>query len=851
MLNKIAASLPSLNGIKQYLGQALGLSSNAPYAPVPVRMLRQLNEHARIFSLLPYLSYSEEEGLFQTDDGIGFCLEVVPQTGANDDMSRVLTGLFASCPVGAGVQIQLYAGNNITELMHSYRAQRIDDEAGEDPNIFHDLARRRSEFYINGSKQPIFPQMSYLLRDFRIALSVSLPGSLYERDKVDNAIMLRDGMLATLKSANFTARVWAAEDLIQWTSRIINLHRYQDYESARWTPYDPGKEIRHQIVDYDALLRVEKQGLLFGDAADYDQVEARFYSVRSYPPKFALWSMRNLLGDYFQAALQYTCPFVITLGVHILDFEKTKAMAQMKSARATTNASSPMAHFLPELQEKKADWDIVMQSLGEGNNMVSLYHQLMLIAPPNRISQAEQAAKAIWRSRSFELTNDTYMQVQALIGSLPMTLSRDFYADLKKAGRVSTKTADNAVALAPLLAEWQGTATPVLTLFGRLGQAMALDVFDNTTGNYNCAIAGVSGTGKSVLLNELALSYRATGAKVWIIDVGRSYEKSCKNLGGEFIEFTSEHDICMNPFTHVEDLEEEMDMLKPLIGQMASPSRPLNDYEKTCIEKAIRNVYRAKGRAMTITDVADYLLNGDSEETGQADPRTRDLGQMLYPYTAEGQYGRYFEGPATIDFDNDFTVLELEELKSKKDLQSVVLLIMMYRITQEMYLSRDRKKVVIIDEAWDLMGGGSTAEFIESGYRRARKYKGSFMTATQAWDDYYKNPAATAALQNSDWTFMLRQKKESIDMLEETKRIAVDEYVKRVLHSIKTEHGKYSEIFINSQMGSGVGRLIVDPFHLLLFSSSADDFNAINAKVHSGMKMNEAIEAVLAERGMI
>ena len=139
---------------------------------------------------------------------------------------------------------------------------------------------------------------------------------------------------------------------------------------------------------------------------------------------------------------------------------------------------------------------------------------------------------------------------------------------------------------------------------------------------------------------------------------------------------------------------------------------------------------------------------------------------MLHPYTRDGTYGKYFDAQATIDFSSDFIVLELEELKAKKDLQTVVLLIMMYRITREMYFSRDRKKIVIIDEAWDLLSGGATAEFIEAGYRRARKYKGAFMSATQGVDDYYRNPAAKAALDNSDWMFLLRQKPESIEMMD-------------------------------------------------------------------------------------
>jgi conjugal transfer ATP-binding protein TraC len=193
-------------------------------------------------------------------------------------------------------------------------------------------------------------------------------------------------------------------------------------------------------------------------------------------------------------------------------------------------------------------------------------------------------------------------------------------------------------------------------------------------------------------------------------------------------------------------------------------------------------------------------------------------------------------------------VLELEELKAKKDLQTVVLLITMYRITRAMYFERDRRKIVIIDEAWDLLSGHATAAFIEAGYRRARKYNGSFMSATQGLDDFQSNSAAKAAFANSDWVFLLRQKPESIEKLSDLGKLRSDDSMKRLLQSLHTEHGAYSELYIQSPMGNGVGRLIVDPFSLLLFSSRAEDFNAINAKRATGLCVAEAIEAVLADR---
>ena len=115
--------------------------------------------------------------------------------------------------------------------------------------------------------------------------------------------------------------------------------------------------------------------------------------------------------------------------------------------------------------------------------------------------------------------------------------------------RVTRKTMANAIHLAPLIAEWRGTRTPTLVFGGRRGQLMTLDIFDNDLGNYNFAIIGAPGSGKSVLMNEMAWSYRAIGAKVWMLDLGRSFEKLCRKAEGTYIEFRPDVDICLNPFT--------------------------------------------------------------------------------------------------------------------------------------------------------------------------------------------------------------------------------------------------------------------------------------------------------------
>ncbi|MBE4021790.1 hypothetical protein HJ130_23975, partial [Vibrio parahaemolyticus] len=50
-------------------------------------------------------------------------------------------------------------------------------------------------------------------------------------------------------------------------------------------------------------------------------------------------------------------------------------------------------------------------------------------------------------------------------------------------------------------------------------------------------------------------------------------------------------------------------------------------------------------------------------------------------------------------------------------------------------------------------------------------------------------------------------------------------------------------------MGTGIGRLIVDPFHKLLYSSRAEDVNAIKQLTRKGLSVADAISQLLKERG--
>ena len=224
-----------------------------------------------------------------------------------------------------------------------------------------------------------------------------------------------------------------------------------------------------------------------------------------------------------------------------------------------------------------------------------------------------------------------------------------------------------------------------------------------------------------------------------------------------------------------------------------------------------------------------------------------ELSLMLHSYTKDGMYGRYFEGKSDISFDKNFIVLELSGLNKTPDLQSVVLLYLVMRITQMMYHDdhRSQNKLCIIDEAWRLLREGMTGDFIEEGFRVVRKYGGAFITITQAITDYFQSPSAEAAFNNSDFKCYLQQGPEVLSLALE--RGYIDNASGRVdiLKTLETIQHQYSEIAIESPDGLSVCRFVVDPFSEKLYSTQADEVSFIQQSVKKGMALSDAIQVLV------
>lgn len=194
----------------------------------------------------------------------------------------------------------------------------------------------------------------------------------------------------------------------------------------------------------------------------------------------------------------------------------------------------------------------------------------------------------------------------------------------------------------------------------------------------------------------------------------------------------------------------------------------LDEVHEGLLLQAVRASWLAKENRARIDDVVDFLKNASDSEQYAGSPTIRsrldEMIVLLDQYTANGTYGQYFNSdePSLRD-DAKMVVLELGGLEDRPSLLVAVMFSLIIYIENRMYRTpRNLKKLNVIDEGWRLLDfkNRKVGEFIEKGYRTARRHTGAYITITQNivdFDSDKASSAARAAWGNSSYKIILKQ----------------------------------------------------------------------------------------------
>jgi len=802
---------------------------------------------AAMVGLLPWRAFDERSELYVNAASTGFIIEIPPFAGIDEETLGALSGTLAdAAPEHCTVQILHWASPRFGSALDAWGAPRRD--AGP---VQAAMGERRERLLSHAGWRPLHAGgPPFTLSDYRVFVCASL--GLLPGPAAETALGgFRRALEGTLASAGATARRLDPDALLSLAAELTAPGIGGDLDGLdrprrRWSPRDP---IHRQCAAPGRALTVAPTGLVF-HAPDGEDVAVRVLSAVAFPEVWPGWRGNALIGDFHRAFLQPGCPVLTCLTVLTGD-EASGERAFLKSARATQQAGTGIARYLPGLPEKARDWQAVAERLKDGERLVRACYTAAVYAPCEVIDEAEQAVRAIYHGQGWRLAAERYVQLPSWLASLPMVAAGGIDADLERMGRMKTLLTSSAVNLAPVHGEWRGQpaspdTSPALLLIGRRGQPAGWSPFANTAGNYNVAVTGKSGSGKSVLMQELVAGIVGAGGEAVVIDDGRSFQHTAEALGGAFIAFGSDP-ACLNPFAMIDaaaaardgDYREEcFAMLASVIGRMCRRRGSIDDIEAALVNEAIAAAWDEAGNEADLGTVRKLLDARD-------DRRAKDMATALGPWCPGGAMGRLFAGGAVPDLKSAITVFELAELKGRGDLQAVVLMLVVFLATQRMYHGeRTRAKAIVIDEAWDLLSGDDSRAFLEGAARRARKYRGALVTGTQSVNDYYANPAARAAWENSDWVIFLAQKDESVELLKQEKRIHCDPGMEQALKSLTTADGHWAELVLHGPDGWRVARLVLDAWSVALFSSRGPAFAEVERWKAQGLTTVEAIDRI-------
>jgi conjugal transfer ATP-binding protein TraC len=320
-----------------------------------------------------------------------------------------------------------------------------------------------------------------------------------------------------------------------------------------------------------------------------------------------------------------------------------------------------------------------------------------------------------------------------------------------------------------------------------------LIIFDRfTLENANMVVFAKSGSGKSFTVKLEAVRSMMMGADVLIIDPENEYQKLSDAVGGSYIRLSLNSDVRVNPFDlpRVIDSEEADDALRAnlvtlhgllrlmLGGASLQASGQTNvtgmtPAEEADLDQALIDTYARAGITSdplthtstppTMVDLYDTLVH--MEGSGPA------LAQRLRKYTT-GTFAGIFSQQSNIDINNQMVVFNIRDLEDElRPVAMYIVLSHIWNVTR----SHLKKRMLIVDEAWQLMKYEDSANFLFSLAKRARKYYLGVTTISQDVEDFMASKMGRAIVANSSMQLLLKQSPSAVDVLADVFKLTDEE----------------------------------------------------------------------------
>lgn len=819
-------NLSSFKQIYHDIATTCGLAENVE-SPNSESMVG--NILAGTFAFDNYLSYryfDEENSLFISDGNItGFMLEISPIVGVDDLLHKNLSHFFNDeLPEYSYLQFLLVANHDVEDILDHWQSAR----SNPDP-LLEKITKRRAQF-IRERAIGFGISDGRIARDYRIFVSFSSKLDSKNNSK-SGIISFRGNFVNKLTSLQLAPRSCDASDLINLTRSMLQMELVGS-ASATYTPHEI---LSRQIVAPSMLQGIEEAQINHVTTG----LTSRIYHIKELPQIFSLAETINLFGDSTRSSMGIAARFIISYSVSSNVSKSASSMITARGKKVIEASEKWYSNGNRDLKREAAEWQDINDRVSSSDEKFLTEHwSLMVTSPKESIDIVSQNLITLYNNNNFRLSISHHLQLPVLLSMLPMqqALMWNILDKFKLTRLVLSK---EVIARLPIHAEWKGVPRSGVLLHARRGQLFNFNPFYKiNAGNYNICIFAPSGGGKSVFLQELAVSLMAQNTRMFVLDIGQSFANICTLLHGEIIQFGRRAPFSLNPFAsfyqgmHPDDKDEFLKCTKGLLEVMCGVGDDARGSAE--LEKAIVAALATSNYQLDISSFAKFLEGSDSVSL-------QKYGATLYPYTNEGLYGKYFSGTRAADFKKLITVFEFEEIKNDPKLLSIVLQILLMEVTNQ-FLTGDRQTpfMIIVDEAWMLLDFATS--FFAAFVRTVRKYGGSLVICVQNFMDLHKSQEHRTILENSTWTILLKQDEKALGAFKESE--AFKDMIP-LIKSISLVPGKYAEALLYTTGVTVIGKLVLDDYSKALFSTDASDFNFLRQKTAVGISLDDAVEQLV------
>lgn len=302
--------------------------------------------------------------------------------------------------------------------------------------------------------------------------------------------------------------------------------------------------------------------------------------------------------------------------------------------------------------------------------------------------------------------------------------------------------------------------------------------------NANSVVFAKSGAGKSYCVKLEALRSLMFGTEVLIIDPEKEYEPLCAAVGGEYINFSANSPVKINPFDMSADVVEGQSALSHKLLSLTTFLKlvmgELNPIEAAILDRALKMTYQLKGITddpTTQTKTPPLMEDLYKVLVGMEEHDAAMLAARLERFI-KGSLSGIFSSPSNIDLSNSFTVFSVRELE---DTLRPLAMYMILDFIWSKVKSSLKKRLLIVDEAWYMMRNPDSANFLVDIAKRSRKYYLGLTTITQDVEDFLGGDHGKEIISNSSIQILLKQAAASIEKIGQVFNLSEGE--KRLLMS--------------------------------------------------------------------